>query len=1069
MPTAKPMRYAHSDGFTDVCFEDSGRYILTCGSDGDVRIWDGIEDDDAISHRCGDRAFAIACKGNRYFVATDTNTVQAYTFPDGSPDGILTRFTAPASHIILNKSGSTLIAGASDFAIKLVDVSNCSTKTCHGHEAPVLSVALDPKEEFLASASCDGTVRIWKVSDRSQVHSMTLIPKCSDASLSKTVCRLCWEPENGKVLYVPVHKEIHVYERGTWNKKATITDSSFTEHVSVLSISPDGKYLAAAGSDGWICIFDLQTKTCIDRHKNEKGLSVTSLAWNPKGNMELVFCDNQGQLGLLCDISTSSSSAQAEEPESKVASDVFDDEDDDFLVQASNEAGGNAMSDDDVTATPKNAQPIFSDDDTESKKPDDDDASSVWSGKSEPPRPEVRVVEGFKPTPLQRAFQPGSTPEHLSSRFMVWNSVGVIRQYNNDDENSIDIEFHDTSMHHAMHIMNSMNYTMADMSTEAVVLATEGDSDVQSKLTCMHFSSWDNNKEWSITLPEGEEVKCVTLGEGWLAVATETRNLRLFSVAGVQKEIFMLPGPPVCMSGHGSQLMIIYHRGMGIPGEQCLGVTLLDVREWKREIPEDALPLSAKSTLAWAGFSAEGTPFYMDSVGIVRMLSRNTGKTWVQVANTKSHAKGKSDHYWIVGIHENPQQIRCIPCKGSRYPATLPRPAPVILPFQVPLCELNTEKSQYEELLWRTNYLSAHFDHWTRQGFDFDESIKSEALKPAQESLMKLFALSARSEREARALEVCDMMTEQHTLQLAIKYSSRMRYMQLAQKISELAVRKAEEDQAKLFAQSYESETRSTPYTSVTRTGHYETEDGEDSQQDVQMEAEEEMEEKSTGPMLAIKVKEDKFEKSLNPFKNRSNPFKVNSPHTQTVPTKGTQVFDSMSKKKEKSSSLLAFDAKSTGLKATIKKGGQQKLFTKKKQEPPKSAASDVSPTSQKPASAFELWLEENRDQLSQSQPEGEDDFSKFAAEQFRALAKEERQSWVKKAKDLTEKSKENSLDVDSVDTENKKRKRDDNGGIEEAVKKQRDSLDSEVKKAPLSQSTNSKLANFAFQKDEMV
>ena len=47
----------------------------------------------------------------------------------------------------------------------------------------------------------------------------------------------------------------------------------------------------------------------------------------------------------------------------------------------------------------------------------DDDASSVSSDKIA--KPEVRVVEGFKPTPMQRAFQPSSTPEHLSSRFMV--------------------------------------------------------------------------------------------------------------------------------------------------------------------------------------------------------------------------------------------------------------------------------------------------------------------------------------------------------------------------------------------------------------------------------------------------------------------------------------------------------------------------------------------------------------------------------------------------------------------------------------------------------------------------
>ena len=40
----------------------------------------------------------------------------------------------------------------------------------------------------------------------------------------------------------------------------------------------------------------------------------------------------------------------------------------------------------------------------------------------------------------------------------------------------------------------------------------------------------------------------------------------------------------------------------GIPGEQCLGVSLLDVREWKRDIHGEPLPLSSKSTVAWAGY-----------------------------------------------------------------------------------------------------------------------------------------------------------------------------------------------------------------------------------------------------------------------------------------------------------------------------------------------------------------------------------------------------------------------------------------------------------------------------------
>ena len=61
--------------------------------------------------------------------------------------------------------------------------------------------------------------------------------------------------------------------------------------------------------------------------------------------------------------------------------------------------------------------------------------------------------------------------------FQKWNSVGIIRQYNTEDENSIDIEFHDTATHHAMHITNTSDYTMADLTTKAVVLATTSDEE----------------------------------------------------------------------------------------------------------------------------------------------------------------------------------------------------------------------------------------------------------------------------------------------------------------------------------------------------------------------------------------------------------------------------------------------------------------------------------------------------------------------------------------------------------------------------------------------------------------
>jgi len=57
----------------------------------------------------------------------------------------------------------------------------------------------------------------------------------------------------------------------------------------------------------------------------------------------------------------------------------------------------------------------------------------------------------------------------------VWNDVGVVIQYNSDEEQSISVEFHDTATHHAIHVNNTLGHTLADLSTSAVLLACEAD------------------------------------------------------------------------------------------------------------------------------------------------------------------------------------------------------------------------------------------------------------------------------------------------------------------------------------------------------------------------------------------------------------------------------------------------------------------------------------------------------------------------------------------------------------------------------------------------------------------
>ncbi|KAA0190423.1 WD repeat and HMG box DNA binding protein 1 [Fasciolopsis buskii] len=177
------------------------RRIVSGGLDGKVKISQLLDDPSPLEHVIGERINAIVCRGDTIILATEGTYVHMIQAEDGLPDGVATRFTAEVNDLATNKDMSKLVSCSSDFMIKIVDFNNSVERefVLEGHKAPVLSVSIDPLDIFIASSSCDGTIRIWRVDQRKEVKCVRALSPCSDPTLALSCCRLCWQSISGQV------------------------------------------------------------------------------------------------------------------------------------------------------------------------------------------------------------------------------------------------------------------------------------------------------------------------------------------------------------------------------------------------------------------------------------------------------------------------------------------------------------------------------------------------------------------------------------------------------------------------------------------------------------------------------------------------------------------------------------------------------------------------------------------------------------------------------------------------------------------------------------------------------
>ena len=282
--------------------------MVTCGEDGDVRVWRGFDDIDNTSIRVADKCSAVACRsGTIYAADAECNELRRYDLASGECQGTITAFTLPITSVQVNKSNTRLVCGSADFGVRVCELTATGASVLSelsGHEAPVLAVCYDPLEKYVASSACDGTLRFWSLQTHTCVKTLAkLHARSNDVADSPSWCRMAWH-RDGAIVAVPALAEVHFYERETWLCKFKITleqsesDSEQQQQASIVCFSPDGQHVLVAAANQTMYVHSIINKALLFKYAYSAHKRIAALVWCP-ATSAVVFCDTSGNMGLV--------------------------------------------------------------------------------------------------------------------------------------------------------------------------------------------------------------------------------------------------------------------------------------------------------------------------------------------------------------------------------------------------------------------------------------------------------------------------------------------------------------------------------------------------------------------------------------------------------------------------------------------------------------------------------------------------------------------------------------------------------------------------------------------------
>jgi WD40 repeat protein len=253
-------------GIVFAIYHPDGELIATGDANGDISLWqtsDGQRVAIYPGHTNWTRALAFSADGKLLASSSEDCTFRLWDTRSGEQVAMFGPHTHPLRGMAFSRDGQKLTICSDDGLIRIYNLPNLLAdpatltveshciQSLEGHSNWVFSVNYSPDESRLASASADGTVRIWEVATGECVQILRH---------EHWVIRTLFSRDGRYLIVSGMSATIYIWDTVDGQMVQTLT--GHLDWVWSIAISADGNTLISTGEDLTIKIWDLPTGSC---------------------------------------------------------------------------------------------------------------------------------------------------------------------------------------------------------------------------------------------------------------------------------------------------------------------------------------------------------------------------------------------------------------------------------------------------------------------------------------------------------------------------------------------------------------------------------------------------------------------------------------------------------------------------------------------------------------------------------------------------------------------------------------------------------------------------------------